>query len=69
MEPDAVTRELTVTKLHPGISKQQITDTTEWSIRFSPALEETAAPTTRELETLRDLQQRTKLAHGSLTAG
>jgi len=68
MEPDAVTRELMVTKLHPGMSKQQITDTTEWRIRFSPALEETAAPTTLELETLRDLQQRTKLAHGSLTA-
>ncbi len=69
MEPDAVTRELTVTKLHPGISKQQIVETVEWRIRFSPSLEETAVPTSLELETLRDLEQRTKLAHGTHTAG
>jgi hypothetical protein len=42
---------------------------TEWEIRFAERLKETAAPTTRELETLRDLQRRTKLAHGTLAAG
>jgi glutaconate CoA-transferase, subunit B len=69
MEPDPATRELTVTELHPGIGKDQIVKSTEWEIRFAEKLKETAAPTTRELETLRDLQRRTKLAHGTLAAG
>jgi glutaconate CoA-transferase, subunit B len=69
MEPDPVTKELTVTQLHPGIARDQVSKATEWEIRFAPELRETAAPTSLELETLRDLERRTKLAHGSLTAG
>jgi glutaconate CoA-transferase, subunit B len=69
MEPDPVTKELMVTKLHPGIAREQVSKATEWEIRFAPELKETAAPTSLELETLRDLERRTKLAHGSLTAG
>ena len=69
MEPDPVTKELTVTQLHPGIAGDQVSKATEWEIRFAPELKETAAPTSLELETLRDLERRTKLAHGSLTAG
>lgn len=69
MEPDAVTKELTVTQLHPGIGKDQVAKATAWEIRFAPGLKETAMPTSLELETLRDLERRTKLAHGSLTAG
>jgi len=69
MEPDPVTKELTVTQLHPGIARGQVSKATEWEIRFAPEVKETAAPTSLELETLRDLERRTKLAHGSLTAG
>jgi glutaconate CoA-transferase subunit B len=69
MEPDPVTKELTVTQLHPGIAGDQVSKATEWEIRFAPEVKETAAPTSLELETLRDLERRTKLAHGSLTAG
>ena len=69
MEPDPVTKELTVTQLHPGIARDQVGKATEWEIRFAPELKETAAPTSLELETLRDLERRTKLAHGNLTAG
>jgi glutaconate CoA-transferase subunit B len=69
MEPDPVTKELTVTQLHPGIAGDQVSKATEWEIRFAPELKETAAPTSLELETLRDLERRTKLAHGILTAG
>jgi glutaconate CoA-transferase subunit B len=69
MEPDPVTKELTVTQLHPGIARDQVSKATEWEIRFAPELKETAAPTSLELETLRDLERRTKLAHGNLTAG
>ena len=69
MEPDPVTKELTVTQLHPGIVRDQVSKATEWEIRFATELKETVRPTTVELETLRELQRRTKLAHGSLTAG
>jgi glutaconate CoA-transferase subunit B len=69
MEPDAVTKELTVTQLHPGVGSDQVRKATSWEIRFAAGLKETAAPTTVELETLRDLERRTKLAHASLTAG
>ncbi len=69
MEPDAVTKELTVTRLHPGVRKDQVVKATAWEIRFAVEVQETAVPTSLELETLRDLERRTKLAHGSLTAG
>src|SRR5205814_4952015 len=45
MEPDPVTRELAVTQLHPGISKEQVVSATGWNIRFSQVLRETAVPT------------------------
>jgi len=69
MEPDPVTRELTTTQIHPGVSTEQIIKATEWGIRFASELKETAAPTETELETLRDLERRSKQAHGSSTAG
>jgi glutaconate CoA-transferase subunit B len=69
MEPDAVTKELTVTQLHPGIGRDQVVKATSWEIRFAKELKETAVPTSLELGTLRDLERRTKLAHGALTAG
>jgi glutaconate CoA-transferase subunit B len=69
MEPDPMTKELTVTQLHPGIIRDQVIEATAWGIRFAAELKETAAPTSVELETLRDLERRTKLAHGTSTAG
>ena len=69
MEPDTETKELTVTRLHPRISKEQVEKATGWEIRFATELIETAAPTSMELETLRDLERRTTLAHGTLTVG
>jgi glutaconate CoA-transferase subunit B len=63
MEPDAVTRELTVTQLHPSVTREDVQRATSWEIRFASELNVTAAPTGAELETLRDLERRTKLAH------
>jgi glutaconate CoA-transferase subunit B len=68
MEPDPSSKELTVTQLHPGITREQVSKATGWEIRFAGALKETPAPTSSELEALRDLERRTKLAHGSGTA-
>jgi glutaconate CoA-transferase, subunit B len=68
MEPDLATKELTVTQLHPGITREQVSIATGWEIRFAGTLKETPAPTSIELETLRDLERRTRLAHGILIA-
>ena len=64
MKPDPVTKELTVTHLHPGVTQDQVRKATGWNVRFAAEVEETAPPTAREIETLRDLEHRTALAHG-----
>ena len=63
MEPDPETRELTVTAMHPGVTREQITAATGWPIKFARQVAETAPPTGQELEVLRDLHARTKAAH------
>jgi glutaconate CoA-transferase subunit B len=65
MEPDEETRELTVTALHPGVSREQVAEATGWPIRFAPDVAETAAPVENELATLRALHARTREAHGT----
>ena len=66
MEPDENTKELTVTQLHPGVTREQVTKATGWEVQFAQILQETPVPTLAELETLRDLERRTKIAHGNL---
>jgi glutaconate CoA-transferase subunit B len=63
-EPDPQTREMTVTSVHPGVTREQIEANTGWPVRFAPNVGETAAPTERELITLRELHARTARAHG-----
>jgi glutaconate CoA-transferase subunit B len=65
MEPDPVSREMTVTALHPGVSRRQIADNTGWDIRFADSAVETAPPTPRELQVLRELHERTRKAHAA----
>jgi glutaconate CoA-transferase subunit B len=67
MKPDPADKELAVTQLHPGVTREQVAKCTGWAVRFAETVEETPAPTNTELETLRDLDRRTKLAHGDLT--
>ncbi len=66
-EPDPVTRELTVTSLHEGVSREQIVEATGWQVRFAAGFSIVPAATNSELTILRDLQRRTQLAHGVLT--
>ena len=68
MRPDRTSRELTVTQLHPGVTAAQVRQSTGWAILFADNVEETLAPTTHELETLRALEARTALAHGTVEA-
>ena len=64
-EPDAQTQEMTVTSLHPGVTRAQIIENCGWTPAFAASVRETPAPTTQELDVLRDIQARTRAAHGA----
>ncbi len=63
-EPDPVSREMTVVSIHPAVSREQIQANTGWHVQFSSDVQETTVPNETELRVLRELQARTKLAHG-----
>jgi glutaconate CoA-transferase subunit B len=65
-KPDPVTKEFTVVSLHPGATREKVRETCGWPVKFAETLSETPAPTELELTTLRDLQARTKSAHGAI---
>jgi glutaconate CoA-transferase subunit B len=67
-KPDSQTKEFTVTSLHPGATREQVQATCGWSVCFADDVEETPPPTALELNTLRDLRTRTKLAHTGQSA-
>jgi glutaconate CoA-transferase, subunit B len=64
-KPDPETKEFTVVSLHPGVTREKVQETCGWTVKFADAIEITPAPTELELKTLRDLQARTKAAHGA----
>lgn len=64
-EPDPETRELTVTAIHPGVTRETIQAQCGWPVRFAAEVAATAPPTARELDVLRDLQARTRAAHAA----
>jgi glutaconate CoA-transferase subunit B len=63
MTPDPVTRELTLTSVHPGVTADAVVAATGWPLKVAATLEVTAPPTSEELTVLRDLQARTAKAH------
>jgi len=63
LTPDAVTKELTLTSVHPGVTADAVVAATGWPLKVAPQLETTAPPTAEELTVLRDLQARTARAH------
>ena len=66
-EPDSVSKELVVTKIHAGVTKEQVRDSTGWDVRFANNLCQTDSPTDQELAALRDLVRRTKEARRKLS--
>jgi glutaconate CoA-transferase subunit B len=64
LSPDPVSRELTLTALHPGCTVEQAREATGWDLKVALHPERTAAPTAAELAALRDLHARTARAHG-----
>ncbi|HYG89992.1 MAG TPA: CoA-transferase subunit beta [Azospirillum sp.] len=69
LTPDPVTRELTLTSIHPGVTVEQVKAATGWPLKISPDLKTTGAPQPHELEALRDLLARTARAHGQAAGG
>ena len=63
-EPDPETKEMTVVSIHPGVTREQIVENCGWTPAFAAEAIETRAPDAIELEVLRDIQARTKAAHG-----
>jgi glutaconate CoA-transferase subunit B len=63
LEPDPVTKELTVVSIHQGVTREQITENCGWPIKFADQVIDTPVPTETELQTLRDINARTRKAH------
>jgi len=63
LTPDPLTKELTLTSLHPGITADRVREATGWPLKIAREVAATPAPTATELDVLRDLQQRTLRAH------
>ena len=63
-EPDPQSKEMTVTSIHPGVTRDQINANTGWRVRYANAVAETPEPCADELAALRELHARTKRAHG-----
>ncbi|GAB3205113.1 CoA-transferase subunit beta [Marinactinospora thermotolerans] len=55
LEPDPVTRELTLVQIHPGVSVDDARAATGWDLAVSPDLGRTPEPTAEELAVLRAL--------------
>jgi glutaconate CoA-transferase, subunit B len=62
-EPDPVTREMTVTSIHPGVIREKIDGNTGWRVKYAADACETPMPSAEELKVLRELHARTRRAH------
>jgi glutaconate CoA-transferase subunit B len=63
LTPDPVTKELTLTSLHPGVAVEKAIESTGWPLKVAASLATTPPPTEAELTVLRDLNSRTAKAH------
>jgi acyl CoA:acetate/3-ketoacid CoA transferase alpha subunit len=63
LRPDPETKELTLVKLHPGTSVEQVREATGWDLRVADDPGTTDPPTEEELQILRDLHERTRAAN------
>lgn len=56
LEPDPITCELTLTRLHPGVTREQARAATGWDLAVAEGLATGEPPTARELAVLRALE-------------
>lgn len=65
LKPDPLTKELVVTSLHPGVTREEVIGATGWLLKFHDNVVETPEPSANELEVLRSLKARTTAHHSS----
>lgn len=65
LEPRLPDRELVVTSIHPGMTRERIARNTSWDLHFAENCSETPPPSAHELEVLRDLHRQTAAAHAA----
>lgn len=63
LTPDPDTRELTLTAIFDGVAVNDARAACGWSLCVADSVTRVAPPTETELQTLRELQQRTRAAH------
>lgn len=63
LTPDAESKELTLTSVHPGVAIETVVAETGWPLKVAATVTTTEPPTPRELSVLRELQERTAKAH------
>ncbi|QBI22074.1 CoA-transferase subunit beta [Egibacter rhizosphaerae] len=59
LEPDPGTRELTLTRVHPGVTAEEARAATGWELAVADDLDTSPEPTATELEVLRALEAAT----------
>ena len=64
MEPDPASKEMTVVSIHPGVTREALRAATGWPLKFAAKVDQTPPPSAEELGVLRDIQARTRRAHG-----
>jgi len=65
LTPDPLTKELTLSGLHPGVTAEQVIAATGWPLKVVPNVLYTSPPSAAELAVLRDLNERTARAHAA----
>ncbi len=63
LTPDPVTKELTLTSIHPGVAVERVIESTGWELKVASKLAITQPPSETELRVLRELNERTARAH------
>src|SRR5437879_6053492 len=63
LKPATATQELTLVARYENVSVDRIRAATGWPLAVADTIDVVAAPTADELRVLRDLHQRTKIAH------
>ncbi len=65
LEPHPVSRELVLTRIHPGVTVDEVKAATGWPLLVSDTLSETAAPSAHHLQVMRELKARSAPTSGA----
>jgi glutaconate CoA-transferase subunit B len=63
LQPDPETKELVLTRVHPGVTVDDVRAATGWPLMVAPDVDCTTPPTEDELLALHELQERSDTAH------